>query len=75
LAGEAIPLISRIIGVADSYDAMTSKRPYRDGMSHLEAMGEILRLRGVELDPRCVDALIAVLSEPGSRSVAERIAA
>ncbi|MBI4571076.1 MAG: HD-GYP domain-containing protein [Chloroflexi bacterium] len=75
LAGEAIPLISRIIAVADSYDAMTSKRPYRDSMSHLEAMGEILRLRDVELDPRCVDALVAVLSEPGPRAAAERIAA
>ncbi len=68
LVGEEIPLLARIVAVADVYDAMTSNRPYRDGMSHMEAMAEILRGRGVTLDARCVDALVAILAEPGSRN-------
>jgi HD-GYP domain-containing protein (c-di-GMP phosphodiesterase class II) len=68
LVGEAIPLYARIIAVADAYDAMTSKRPYRDGRSHVEAVGELLRLRGTQFDPACVDALVAVFEEPGARA-------
>jgi len=63
LAGQEIPLPSRIIAVADTYDAMTSKRPYRDAMSHEDAMAELLRLRGVQLDSQCVDAFAGVIVE------------
>ncbi len=59
LAGNQIPLLARIIGVADSYDAMTSDRPYRGAMTHDEAIAELLRTRGTELDAPCVDAFIA----------------
>src|SRR3990170_5754362 len=41
LAGQEIPLPSSIIAIADTYDAMTSKRPYRDAMSHEDAMAEL----------------------------------
>jgi HD-GYP domain-containing protein (c-di-GMP phosphodiesterase class II) len=75
LRGDAIPLLSRIVAVADTYDAMTSRRPYRDGKSHVEAMGEILRQRGVTLDAHCVDALIAVFAEPGAKAVAREVVA
>ena len=75
LAGDSIPLISRIIAVADTYDAITSKRPYRDPRSHEEALAEILRLRDVQFDARCVDAFVAVFSEPGARNGAEEAAA
>ncbi len=63
LAGDEIPLLSRVITVADAYDAITSKRPYRDSRSHEQAMDEILRLRGAQFDPDCVDAFAAVFPE------------
>ena len=63
LAGEAIPEIARIIAVADSYDAMTSTRPYRDGMA-LERVNQIFRQDGGRhWDPRVVAAYFAVQHE------------
>ena len=60
LKGEAIPLMARIIAVADSYDAMGSDRPYRPGMT-LEKLEEILREgAGVQWDPRIVAAYFEV---------------
>ena len=75
LIGEDIPMLARIVAVANSYDAMTSKRPYRDTFSHLEAMGELLTASGVTLDARCVQALVDVFSEPGSRVTPSELAA
>lgn len=51
LAGEQIPLVSRIISLADSFDAMTSERPYRSGMSVAEAVAEIRHCAGTQFDP------------------------
>jgi len=59
LRGDEIPLLARIIAVADSYDAMTSARPYRRPLSHDEAVAELLRVRGTQLDPACVEAFLA----------------
>ncbi len=56
LKGEEIPLIARIIAVADTYDAMVSTRPYRKGMDPKIAFDEILRYRGTQFDPTVVDA-------------------
>jgi HD-GYP domain-containing protein (c-di-GMP phosphodiesterase class II) len=67
LAGEEIPLFSRIIAVVDSYDAITSKRPYRSGRSHADAIAEIKAKSGAQFDPRCVDAFLAVFEDPSSR--------
>jgi HD-GYP domain-containing protein (c-di-GMP phosphodiesterase class II) len=75
LSGEQIPLFSRIIAVADTYDAITSKRPYRPGRSHDEALSEIRAGRGLQFDPECVDAFLAVFREPGSRVVDTQVAA
>jgi HD-GYP domain-containing protein (c-di-GMP phosphodiesterase class II) len=56
LAGEQIPEIARILAVADSYDAMTSNRPYRQGMP-LEKVHRIFEQgRGTQWDPRVIDA-------------------
>lgn len=63
LVGEAIPLIARIVSVADSYDAMTTTRPYRDALSHDAAIMELRRVRGTQLDPGCVDAFLSWSSE------------
>ncbi len=56
LKGEQIPLLARIIAVADVYDALTSTRAYRTAMSHEEATIIIARERGNHFDPACVDA-------------------
>jgi diguanylate cyclase (GGDEF)-like protein len=57
LMGERIPLEARIIFVADSFEAMTSDRPYRAGMEIEEAMDELRRHAGSQFDPLVVDAL------------------
>jgi len=52
LKGEDIPRIARIIAIADSYDAMTSERPYRKAMSEEEACIEIRKNSGTQFDPK-----------------------
>lgn len=63
LRGEEIPVVARILAVADSYDAMISDRPYRKGMCH-EAVQRILREgAGSQWDPAVIDAFFANLPE------------
>ncbi len=74
LRGTDIPLGSRIIAVADSYDAMTSDRPYRAGMSRAKAVSILREGRGVQWDAQIVDAFVRsleaqVASEPALRLV------
>jgi HD-GYP domain-containing protein (c-di-GMP phosphodiesterase class II) len=61
LHGPAIPFGARVIAVADSYDAMTSDRPYRRGMSPMQAVTRLLAGRDAQWDASIVDALISVL--------------
>ena len=56
LAGEAIPLVARIVSVADVYDALTSKRPYKKAMGHIESKAVILLGSGSQFDPEVVAA-------------------
>ena len=56
LDGDQIPLLARIVTVADAFDAMTSKRAYRDSMSTDESVEELVRNRGRQFDPDVVDA-------------------
>jgi putative two-component system response regulator len=60
LAGEDIPLEARIIAVADAFDAMMSKRPYRNGLTFTEAMAELRRVAGAQFDEKVVDAFFEV---------------
>src|SRR5713226_6090800 len=69
LAGAAIALGARIIAVADSWDAMTSDRPYRKALAAEVALGELLRGRGTQWDPEVVDAFAQTL--PGAMPLAE----
>jgi putative nucleotidyltransferase with HDIG domain len=61
LAGEAIPLMSRIIAVADAYNAMTSDRPYRDAMPSLVARSRLAQAMGSQFDRSVALAFEAVL--------------
>ncbi len=60
LAGDVIPLASAIISVADTYDALTSDRPYRNAGSIDDAVAELSRCRGTQFDPNVVDAFVKV---------------
>lgn len=59
LAGESIPLCARIVAVADVYDALTTKRVYKDAFSHEVAKEIIVKGRGTDFDPDVVDAFLA----------------
>lgn len=59
LKGEAIPLAARIVALADVYDALVSKRVYKEAMSHEIAKSIILKSRGKHFDPKVVDAFLA----------------
>jgi putative nucleotidyltransferase with HDIG domain len=59
LVGEEIPLASRVIMFADTFDAMTTKRPYRGPMGEMEVRNEILRCRGRQFDPEIADRLLS----------------
>jgi putative nucleotidyltransferase with HDIG domain len=61
LAGAQIPLASRIISVADGYDAMTQHRSYRRGAHANDAIAELLRCSLTQFDPQIVDAFLGVL--------------
>jgi anti-anti-sigma factor len=61
LAGEDIPLIARVIAVADSFDAMTTDRRYRKAKTKEEAVEEIKASRGVQFDPAVADAFVRLL--------------
>ncbi len=72
-AGTDIPLGSRIICVADAYDAMVSERPYRRPMSAAEAIAELRACAGTHFDPAVVDAVVGHLRDaepPGSGGAA-----
>lgn len=63
LSGEAILLASRIVGVVDAFDAMTTPRPYRDPVSTEEALAELSRCSGAQFDPRVVEIVTAIINE------------
>ena len=59
LKGEEVPIESRIVAVADVFDALTSRRPYKDAWSNAEAFAILQRMAGTQLDSDCVAALLA----------------
>ncbi|MCE5270701.1 HD domain-containing protein [bacterium] len=61
LTGEDIPLAGRLVAVADSFDAMTSDRPYRKGMNLEQAIQELKRNSGTQFDPRVVELFLYLL--------------
>ncbi len=63
LAGEDIPLGSRILSIADAFDAMTTERPYRRALTLSEAVEEIRRCGGSQFDPNLVEVMISIIQE------------
>jgi HD-GYP domain-containing protein (c-di-GMP phosphodiesterase class II) len=63
LAGEAIPIESRIVCVCDAYNAMTTDRPYRSARETSDAIDELRRCSGTQFDPEVIEAIEAVLAE------------
>lgn len=72
LAGEAIPLSARLMAVADVYDALISRRVYKEGMPHEKAVSIIQEGRGTHFDPDIADAFVALQQE--FRAIALRFA-
>ena len=64
MKGEEIPLIARIINIVDSYDAMTSQRPYGKPMAKEKAIAEMERCAGTQFDPDLVRVFLEKVLEP-----------
>ncbi len=72
LSGDQIPIPGRLMALADTYDALTSKRVYKSQLSHDEAVRIIIEAKGLQFDPNVVDAFLAV--RENFRQIAERYA-
>ena len=70
LAGERIPRVARLLAVADTFDAMTSDRPYRKGMSWEVALAEIGRGAGTQFEPGLAEAFVSLMAaqRPGEKA-------
>ena len=68
LAGERIPLGSRIISICDAYEAMTEERPYREPLTVEAALEELRRGAGSQFDPKLVELFVEIV---GSRRVSQ----
>ncbi|HEU4587542.1 MAG TPA: HD domain-containing phosphohydrolase [Gemmatimonadales bacterium] len=63
LVGDQIPIEARIVAVADTFDAMTTRRPYRESLDPATALKEIRRVAGTQLDPNVVEAFAAAFPD------------
>jgi putative nucleotidyltransferase with HDIG domain len=75
LRGEEIPLLARVLAVADAYEAMVADRPYRDRLVVDDAIAELRRCSGTDFDPRAVEVLIEVLTEMDAAASGSELAA
>jgi hypothetical protein len=73
LSGEEIPLAARIVAVADVYDALISKRPYKEAWPAASAIAELRRLAGSHLDPALVTAFCELWAAGTIRRISEQI--
>ena len=67
LAGEDIPLLSRMVTIADAYDVMIARDSYRTPLTSSEALTEMRRVAGTQLDPELVDTFVSLLEAKGLR--------
>jgi diguanylate cyclase (GGDEF)-like protein len=76
LEGETIPELARLMAVADAYDAMSCRRPYKAALTYGDCIEELRRCRGTQFDPDMADAFLRVLEKLDQRHLeGERIAA
>ena len=68
LVGDKIPLLARILAVADAYDAMTHDRPQRPALTQVAALNELRRCTPAGYDAQCVTALEKVMQAPQMRA-------
>ncbi|MGN1085293.1 MAG: HD domain-containing phosphohydrolase [Lachnospiraceae bacterium] len=72
LSGNDIPLEARIIAVADAYDAMSSRRSYRDALPQAQVRAEIEKGKGTQFDPVFAEAMIAMIDEDTEYQMREK---
>ncbi|MBQ7585896.1 MAG: HD domain-containing protein, partial [Desulfovibrionaceae bacterium] len=72
LKGEAIPKFARILSIADSYDAMTSKRSYRNSLPQATVRAEVAKGRGKQFDPRFADIMLAIIDADPNYELREK---
>ena len=63
LRGDEIHIYAQIVSIADTYDAMTTSRPYRKGCSRDEAIAEIVKFRGIQFNPELTDIFLIALND------------
>ncbi len=73
LSGTGIPLAGRIIALADTYDAMTSTRPYRTALSHEVAIAEIARCAGTQFDPELAKKFVSIEAKINAARLAPEV--
>jgi putative nucleotidyltransferase with HDIG domain len=71
LAGEDIPLLSKLLSVADTFDSLTSNRSYREATAVEDALQEILRCTGTQFDPKVAETFCAVVTEAAASEDSE----
>jgi two-component system, cell cycle response regulator len=74
IAGEDIPLASRVVAVCDAYHAMTTDRPYRRALAHWEALEELRRCAGRQFDPVVVAAFCELMESASEDQPAPQVA-
>ena len=74
MKGEELPLVARIIGVADTFDAMYSNRPYRNRMPFDKVVSIIKEVRGTQLDSEVVDAFLSLVDKGVLKDVDDKTA-
>lgn len=72
LSGEDIPLEARIIAIADAYDAMSSKRSYRDVLPQEVVRGEMVKGKGTQFDPVFAEIMISMIDEDTDYQMREK---
>ena len=63
IAGDEIPLEARIIAIADAYDAMSSRRSYRDVLPQLQIYSEVQKGKGTQFDPAFAEIMLSMIDE------------
>ena len=73
LIGDSIPLFAAIISIADSFDAMTTERPYRKALAREKVLREIARMSGTQFRPDLVTAFLAQMERTSVRTAPELV--